>query len=100
VGVGLFSQVTSGRMRGKISSLKVLSSTGTSCPGKWLSNHPWRSLKDPYRWHLGTWFSGGLGSVTLMAGFDLKGLFQLHDSMIKKGHIHLPRVTNKSAVWS
>ena len=28
-------------------------------------------------WCLGTWFSGGLGSVTLMVGLDdLKGLFQ------------------------
>ena len=28
-------------------------------------------------WHLGTWFSGGLGSVRFMVGLDdLKGLFQ------------------------
>ena len=28
-------------------------------------------------WHLGTWFSDGLGSVRLMVGpDDLKGLFQ------------------------
>lgn len=28
-------------------------------------------------WHLGTWFSGGFGSVTLVVGLgDLKGLFQ------------------------
>ena len=28
-------------------------------------------------WHLGTWFSGGLGSVRLMVGLDdLKGPFQ------------------------
>lgn len=36
--------------------------------------------------NLGTWFSGGLGSATLMVGLDdLKGLFhpkQFDDSMI------------------
>lgn len=26
--------------------------------------------------HLGTWFSGGLGSVRVVAGLDLTGLFQ------------------------
>lgn len=31
---------------GKISSPKELSSTGTGCPGKSLSHHPWRYLKD------------------------------------------------------
>ncbi|KAK4825476.1 hypothetical protein QYF61_027631 [Mycteria americana] len=31
---------------GKPSSLKGLSSIGTGCPGKWLSHHPWRYLKD------------------------------------------------------
>jgi len=29
-------------------------------------------------WHLWTWFSGGLGSVRFMVGFDdVKSLFQL-----------------------
>jgi len=28
-------------------------------------------------WYLGTWFSGGLVSVRLMIGLDLKGFFQL-----------------------
>jgi len=31
---------------GNIYSLKGLSSTGTGCPGKWWSHHPWRYLKD------------------------------------------------------
>ena len=92
VGVSLFSRVTSDRTTGnnlklcwggldwilrKMSSLKGLSSTGTGCPGKWLSHHPWRYLKDVQLWHLGTWFSGGLGSDRLKVGFNgLKGLFQ------------------------
>jgi len=61
----------------KISSLKGLSSSGTGCPGQWWSHHPWRYLKDVQAWCLGTWFSGGLGSVRLMVGLDdLKDLFQ------------------------
>jgi len=38
-------------------------------------------------WRLGTWFSGGLGSVRLTVGLDLKGLFQpklFYDSLILK----------------
>ena len=61
VGVGLFSQVTSNRTRGnglklcrgcldwilgKISSLKEWSGIGTGCPGRWVSPHPWRCLKN------------------------------------------------------
>jgi len=55
VSVGLFSQVTSDRMRGhglklhrgvldwilgKMSSLKEWSDTGIGCPGRWLTHHP------------------------------------------------------------
>jgi len=60
-GVGLFSQLTSDRMRGnglkfcqgrlrlRISKnffTERLSSIGTSCPGKWLSHHTWRYSDD------------------------------------------------------
>jgi len=34
-----------GWILGKSSSPKALLSTGTGCPGKWLSHHPWRYLK-------------------------------------------------------
>jgi len=59
-GVGLFSQVTSNRMRGnglklhqrrfrfrfgKMSLLKEWSDIGTGCPGKWWSPHPWSVQK-------------------------------------------------------
>ena len=63
----------------KNSSPKELSSTGAGCPGKWLSHHPWRYLKDMQVWRLGTWFSGGLGlgSARLTVGLsDHKGRFQ------------------------
>lgn len=60
---------------GKISSLKGLTSTERDCPGKCLSHHPWRYLKDLDVW-LGTWFSGGLGTVRLTVGLiDIKALF-------------------------
>lgn len=50
---------------GKISSLKGLSSTGTGCPGKWLSHHPSRYLKDKY---CGAWQHGLVGRLGT-AGF-------------------------------
>lgn len=37
---------------------------------------PWLQSKDMKRWHLWTWFSGGLGSIRLMVELsDFKGLF-------------------------
>ncbi|KAK4830255.1 LOW QUALITY PROTEIN: hypothetical protein QYF61_009322 [Mycteria americana] len=57
VDVSFFSQVTTHRMRRNGLKLcqgrfrknfftKMLSSIGRGCPGKWLSHHPWRYLKD------------------------------------------------------
>ena len=40
-------------------------------------------------WCLGTWFSGGLGSVRLTVGLDLKGLFQPKDSVILFGGLQM-----------
>lgn len=61
----------------KISSLKALSSTGKGCPGKQLSHDLWRNLKGVQALCLGTWCSGGLGSVRFMFEFDdLNGLLQ------------------------
>lgn len=63
------------------------SSTGTGCPGKRLSHHRWKYLKDMSMWHSGMWFSGGFGNDGLTLGLDnLKGIFQpdrCHDSMVK-----------------
>lgn len=62
---------------GKISSLKDLSSIGTDCIGKWLSQYPWRYLTGMLMWGLMTWFSGGLDSVRFMVKLkDLKVYLQ------------------------
>lgn len=42
-----------------------------------LESHPGRCLKDIKLWHLGTWFSGALGTAGGMVGLNnLRGLFQ------------------------
>ena len=50
--------------------------------------YPRGYLKEVQMWHLGMWFSGGLGSVRVMVGLnDIKGLFQpklFYDSIILK----------------
>lgn len=61
----------------KKSSTKGWSNTGKDCPGQWWSHQPWKHLKDVWMRHLGTWVSGELGGVKLMAGpGHLGGLFQ------------------------
>ena len=88
VGVGLFSQVTSGKTRanglkrrfrldiGKNSLLKEWSGIGAGCPEKQWSPHPWRGSKNVWMWHFRTWFSrhGGAGVVVGLG--DLRGLLQ------------------------
>jgi len=60
----------------KISSLKGLSSTETGFPGRWLSHHPWRCLKNGWMCYFGVWLSRH-GGVGLTGGLDdLRGLFQ------------------------
>jgi len=73
---GLFSHITSHSMRGdglklhqgrfrldfkKNSSQKEWSGTGTGCPGRWWSHHPWRCLRTVEMWHWGTWLVGIMG---------------------------------------
>jgi len=61
---------------GKISLLKEWSDIGTGCPARWLSPHPWRSLKKMYTWSFKIWFSR-YGVVGQMVGLDdLRDLFQ------------------------
>ena len=66
LGVGLFCQVTakgqegmalscakgdSGWILGKISLPKEWCCSGTGCPGRWWSHHPWRCSRAVWMWH-------------------------------------------------
>lgn len=91
VGIGLFCQVTSNRVRENDLRLcqgmfrldirknfsKNVVQHWNRQTGKWWNHLPWRYLKDTWMRHLGTCFSGGLSSAWLMDGHnDLKGLIQ------------------------
>ena len=101
LGISLFSQLTGNRTRRNSLKLRQWRFRLGSrinffvkrviimnrLPRKWWSHYPWRYWKNGYMWSLGTWFSGGLGSVRLMIGLNLKGTFQhkwFYDSKILK----------------
>jgi len=55
------ARVSLGWISGKKKSLlKRLLSTGIGSTGRWLSHHPWMSLKTIWMWCSETWFSRGL----------------------------------------
>ena len=63
-------------MLGEVSSQKERRGTGTGCPGRWWSHHPWKCWSNLEMWYWGTSVSrhGGNG---LTVGLDgLQGLFQ------------------------
>lgn len=71
------------------------SGTGRGCLGSGGITIP-EVLKKVGMWHLGPWFKGDHGSTGLMAGFnDLRGLSNLHNSMILV--VHLPLSTTCKA---
>lgn len=51
-------------------------------PERWLNDHLRKYLKDVCMWHLGMWFTPGLGSVTLMVGLNLTDVSNLKGSVI------------------
>lgn len=46
--------------------MKGLPNIKTACPGKWWSHQPLSYLTDIQTWHLGSWFTDGLGRAALM----------------------------------
>lgn len=56
----------------KILHKKGLSNTGMDCLKKQQSHYPWRHLKDVLDVHSRTLFSGGLVTVRLRVGLDLR----------------------------
>lgn len=74
------------KIQGKIFSLGGLSSISTVCWGRCLRHYPWSYLKGVQMWCLGTWSSGGLGTVRLMIGLRghrcLLPVKQFHDFVL------------------
>ena len=67
----------SGWILGKNTSQKECWGTGTGCPGKWWSHHPWRCSITVEMWHWGAWFSGHGGDGLVVGLNNLCGLFQV-----------------------
>mgnify|MGYP001856499587 CR=1 FL=1 len=65
----------SGWILGKISSQNEWWGSGTGCPGRWWSHHPWRCSRTVWMWHWGTWLVGMVGMGWWLGPEDLSGLF-------------------------
>ena len=69
----------SGWILGTISSQKEQWGSGTGCPGRWWSHHPWRCSRNTEMWHWETW-AVGVGWCLDLVILEISS--NLYDSMI------------------